>query len=206
MRPTGNPRLFSPSSVGDPWAIRCLLPRTLPEARFLWQVGERRKARPPTDEPPARRVRRTVHALRRRPRASRGSIVAFQSECLRDLVRHASRDVLTAGRCSIGTKFAPRAIQASATSRRFPSPRRATSRRGRARSWRGLDAARLQVLGDGGSLGEPFEIRRTPVRHNLLTLFRWQLLVSSASAWAIASPKSSRPLSAHCMTTGWSER
>ena len=80
----GNPGL-TPSS-----ATPCNVARNA----ALWQLGERREhllrvrwmGR-------LHRIRRTVRALQRHPRASRGSIVAFQDACLRDIARHAYDNV-----------------------------------------------------------------------------------------------------------------
>ena len=125
MRPTGNPSL-APSSVGDPGkSVACFPERCQKRGSLSGKLAsvEKRVPRPMSR---LHRIRRTVHALRRHPRASRGSIIAFQSECLRDLVRHAYENVPYYGRCSIGTKFTPGRFRASATLRRSPSPRRAT--------------------------------------------------------------------------------
>ena len=142
------------------------------------------------------RIRRTVHALRRHPRASRGSIVAFQSECLRDLVRHAYENVPYYRALFDRHQIHPRAFRASATLRRFPSPEGRLRARPRAVIARGLDPARLRTSVTSGSSGEPFEIRRTFLEHNLLHLFQWRARRRSASGRAIASPKSCGPIRA----------
>ena len=121
------------------------------------------------------RIRRTVHALRRHPRASRGSIVAFQSECLRDLVRHAYENVPYYRALFDRHQIHPRAIQGVDDLAKIPISSKGDLRaQPRAVIARGLDPARLRTSVTSGSSGEPFEIRRTLLEHNLLHLFQWR--------------------------------
>jgi phenylacetate-CoA ligase len=121
------------------------------------------------------RIRRTIHALRRHPRASRGSIVAFQNACLRDLVRHAYDNVPYYRMLFDRHQIDPRAIQGVGDLAKIPISSKGDLReQPRAVIARGVDPARLRTSVTSGSSGEPFEIRRTLLEHNLLHLFQWR--------------------------------
>ena len=121
------------------------------------------------------RIRRTVRALQRHPRASRGSIVAFQDACLRDLARHAYDNVPYYRTLFDRHQIDPRAIQGVGDLAKIP-----ISSKGDLRAQpgaviaRGVDPARVRTSVTSGSSGEPLEIRRTLLEHNLLHLFQWR--------------------------------
>jgi phenylacetate-CoA ligase len=117
-----------------------------------------------------------VHCLWRHPHCSREEILAFQNERLRELVRHAYRNVPYYRRLFDQHGLKPEDIHTVHDLAAVPMTGKSDLQAMPVADMlaRGQDPRRLIVHQTSGSTGQPHEIRRTWFEERLLNVFRWR--------------------------------